>query len=152
MTSPNRLCVKVDIDCSLAVQQCGVARICRFRQPAESSSPQISKKRFRIHTHGRWWIRSGQIHIGQQFVLDGLVSRTYHSGCHRFVNYTHLVYKFGLLALNYKYTIYTAKTKQTVKLDASTVEIEERGVKLRLTVVDTPGFGDAIDNSDRCVY
>ncbi|KAG4070619.1 hypothetical protein HA402_013539 [Bradysia odoriphaga] len=38
--------------------------------------------------------------------------------------------------------------KQTVKLDASTVEIEERGVKLRLTVVDTPGYGDAIDNSD----
>ncbi|XP_067614321.1 septin-1-like [Eurosta solidaginis] len=36
----------------------------------------------------------------------------------------------------------------TVKLEASTVEIEERGVKLRLTVVDTPGFGDAIDNSD----
>lgn len=44
---------------------------------------------------------------------------------------------------------FLAKTKQTVKLDASTVEIEERGVKLRLTVVDTPGFGDAIDNSDR---
>ncbi|KAH9631177.1 hypothetical protein HF086_006755 [Spodoptera exigua] len=36
----------------------------------------------------------------------------------------------------------------TVKLDASTVEIEERGVKLRLTVVDTPGYGDAIDNTD----
>ncbi len=42
----------------------------------------------------------------------------------------------------------TENQKQTVKLDASTVEIEERGVKLRLTVVDTPGFGDAIDNSD----
>ncbi|XP_034237136.1 septin-1 [Thrips palmi] len=40
------------------------------------------------------------------------------------------------------------KATQTVKLDASTVEIEERGVKLRLTVVDTPGFGDAIDNTD----
>ncbi|XP_033223312.1 septin-1 isoform X1 [Belonocnema kinseyi] len=40
------------------------------------------------------------------------------------------------------------KTNQTVKLDASTVEIEERGVKLRLTVVDTPGYGDAIDNTD----
>lgn len=38
--------------------------------------------------------------------------------------------------------------KQTLKLDASTVEIEERGVKLRLTVVDTPGYGDAIDNSN----
>lgn len=45
--------------------------------------------------------------------------------------------------------LFLEKTKQTVKLDASTVEIEERGVKLRLTVVDTPGFGDAIDNSDR---
>ncbi|XP_016842102.1 septin-1 isoform X2 [Nasonia vitripennis] len=40
------------------------------------------------------------------------------------------------------------KTNQVVKLDASTVEIEERGVKLRLTVVDTPGYGDAIDNTD----
>lgn len=49
----------------------------------------------------------------------------------------------------YLFFIELAKTKQTVKLDASTVEIEERGVKLRLTVVDTPGFGDAIDNSDR---
>lgn len=39
-------------------------------------------------------------------------------------------------------------TKKTVQLDASTVEIEERGVKLRLTVVDTPGFGDAINNTD----
>lgn len=42
----------------------------------------------------------------------------------------------------------TEKATQTVKLDASTVEIEERGVKLRLTVVDTPGYGDAIDNTD----
>lgn len=40
------------------------------------------------------------------------------------------------------------KIKQTVTLDASTVEIEERGVKLRLTVVDTPGYGDAIDNTN----
>ena len=38
-------------------------------------------------------------------------------------------------------------SKKTMQLDASTVEIEERGVKLRLTVVDTPGFGDSIDNS-----
>ena len=40
------------------------------------------------------------------------------------------------------------KIQQTVKIDASTVEIEERGVKLRLTVVDTPGYGDAINCSD----
>jgi len=41
------------------------------------------------------------------------------------------------------------KIEQTVKLEESSVEIEERGVRLRLTVVDTPGYGDAIDN-DGC--
>ncbi|GAB1602254.1 septin-2-like [Argonauta hians] len=40
------------------------------------------------------------------------------------------------------------KISQTVKIDASTVEIEERGVKLRLTVVDTPGFGDSLNSGD----
>lgn len=45
-------------------------------------------------------------------------------------------------------SVFPEKQKQTVKLEANTVEIEERGVKLRLTVVDTPGFGDAIDNSN----
>ncbi|XP_071848396.1 septin-2B-like isoform X2 [Apostichopus japonicus] len=40
------------------------------------------------------------------------------------------------------------KLDKTVSIDASTVEIEERGVKLRLTVVDTPGYGDAINNND----
>jgi len=39
------------------------------------------------------------------------------------------------------------KVNRTVKIEASSVEIEERGVKLRLTVVDTPGFGDAINAS-----
>lgn len=43
----------------------------------------------------------------------------------------------------------TEKVDKTVKIEASTVEIEERGVKLRLTVVDTPGFADAINNDDR---
>jgi len=36
-------------------------------------------------------------------------------------------------------------------MEASTVEIEERGVRLRLTVVDTPGYGDAIDNT-KCYH
>ena len=44
-------------------------------------------------------------------------------------------------------TIHNAeRIKQTVSIDATTVDIEEKGVKLRLTVVDTPGFGDAVDN------
>lgn len=41
---------------------------------------------------------------------------------------------------------YIERIKQTVSIDATTVDIEEKGVKLRLTVVDTPGFGDAVDN------
>ena len=37
---------------------------------------------------------------------------------------------------------------QTVTIETNTVEIEEKGIKLRLTVVDTPGFADAVDNTD----
>ena len=44
--------------------------------------------------------------------------------------------------------LFADRVERTVKIEASTVEIEERGVKLRLTVVDTPGFADAIDNSE----
>lgn len=29
------------------------------------------------------------------------------------------------------------------------IDIEENGVRLRLTVVDTPGFGDFVNNDDR---
>lgn len=35
--------------------------------------------------------------------------------------------------------------------DAST-ELEEDGVRIALTVVDTPGFGDNIDNEFACVF
>ncbi|XP_003388905.1 PREDICTED: septin-1-like [Amphimedon queenslandica] len=40
------------------------------------------------------------------------------------------------------------RIKPTPSIDATTVDIEEKGVKLRLTVVDTPGFGDAVDNRE----
>lgn len=46
----------------------------------------------------------------------------------------------------------TEKIERTVQIEASTVEIEERGVKLRLTVVDTPGYGDAINSQDWCQH
>ena len=44
---------------------------------------------------------------------------------------------------------FSERLQKTVNIDASSVEIEERGVKLRLTVVDTPGFADALNNDDR---
>uniref|UniRef100_A0A8C0SF06 Septin 12 n=3 Tax=Canis lupus TaxID=9612 RepID=A0A8C0SF06_CANLF len=41
-------------------------------------------------------------------------------------------------------------TPQTLKLHSVTHIIEEKGVKLKLTVTDTPGFGDQINN-DKCL-
>uniref|UniRef100_A0A3Q3VRM9 Septin n=1 Tax=Mola mola TaxID=94237 RepID=A0A3Q3VRM9_MOLML len=40
------------------------------------------------------------------------------------------------------------RISQTVEITKHTVDIEEKGVKLRLNIVDTPGFGDAINNSE----
>ncbi|XP_072354219.1 septin 5a isoform X1 [Scyliorhinus torazame] len=38
------------------------------------------------------------------------------------------------------------RINQTVEIIKHTVDIEEKGVKLKLTIVDTPGFGDAVNN------
>lgn len=53
-----------------------------------------------------------------------------------------------LLIFPIKFVSFLEKIERTVQIEASTVEIEERGVKLRLTVVDTPGYGDAINCRD----
>uniref|UniRef100_A0A4W4DY17 Septin n=1 Tax=Electrophorus electricus TaxID=8005 RepID=A0A4W4DY17_ELEEL len=42
------------------------------------------------------------------------------------------------------------RISQTVEITKHTVDIEEKGVKLKLTIVDTPGFGDAINNTEWC--
>ncbi|XP_074643655.1 septin-2B-like isoform X1 [Tubulanus polymorphus] len=54
----------------------------------------------------------------------------------------------GYLQSNDQDSSLVQKINKTVEIDASSVEIEERGVKLRLTVVDTPGFGDGINNDE----
>lgn len=40
------------------------------------------------------------------------------------------------------------RVKKTVQVETSKVLLKENGVNLTLTVVDTPGFGDAVDNSN----
>ncbi|XP_054717140.1 septin-7-like isoform X3 [Uloborus diversus] len=40
------------------------------------------------------------------------------------------------------------RPKKTIQVDATKVLLKENGVNLQLTVVDTPGFGDAVDNSE----
>jgi len=41
------------------------------------------------------------------------------------------------------------RIKKTLKVEKTHVRLEENGVELRLTVVDTPGFGDSVNN-DKC--
>jgi len=36
-----------------------------------------------------------------------------------------------------------------VNIEKKQLEIEERGVKLRLTIVDTPGFNEAVNGEER---
>ncbi|KAM8845216.1 uncharacterized protein AB9W97_000469 [Spinachia spinachia] len=43
---------------------------------------------------------------------------------------------------------YEEKISKTVKLHSVSHVIEEKGVKMRLTVIDTPGFGDHINNEN----
>ncbi|CAL8106879.1 unnamed protein product [Calicophoron daubneyi] len=40
------------------------------------------------------------------------------------------------------------RIKRTTQIEKRQIELDERGVKLRLTVVDTPGFNDAVNCSD----
>eukprot|EP00064_Thunnus_orientalis_P013059 superscaffoldBa00002080_g13096 len=40
------------------------------------------------------------------------------------------------------------RINQTIDIIKHSISIEEKGIKLRLTIIDTPGFGDAIDNTE----
>lgn len=42
----------------------------------------------------------------------------------------------------------TKDPEKTIEIKSISSEIEENGVKLKLTVVDTPGFGDFVNNDD----
>ncbi|KAH9947143.1 septin AspB [Amylocystis lapponica] len=42
----------------------------------------------------------------------------------------------------------SAERPQTVAIESISADIEESGVRLRLTVVDTPGFGDFVNNDE----
>ncbi len=57
--------------------------------------------------------------------------------------------RFSLLYNNLIITAVLAeRITQTVEITKHTVDIEEKGVKLKLTIVDTPGFGDAVNNTE----
>lgn len=41
------------------------------------------------------------------------------------------------------------KIDKTVSIEAKNLDIEEGGVKLRVTIIDTPGFFDSLNGEDR---
>ena len=51
--------------------------------------------------------------------------------------------------MNVNYLLLLEKIAKTVEIDIKKLEIEEEGIRLRLTVVDTPGFNDAINSTER---
>ncbi|KAJ8257155.1 hypothetical protein COCON_G00193070 [Conger conger] len=61
-----------------------------------------------------------------------------------------LVHSLFLTDLYIDRKLLTAEERitQTVEITKHTVDIEEKGVKLKLTIVDTPGFGDAVNNTE----
>lgn len=40
------------------------------------------------------------------------------------------------------------RISKTVQIEKKYMEIEEKGVKLRLTIVDTPGFNDSVNSNE----
>jgi septin family protein len=51
----------------------------------------------------------------------------------------------------YKDRVFTPveeRCQKTTKIEKKTLDIEEKGVRLRLNIVDTPGFGDGTSAED----
>ena len=61
-----------------------------------------------------------------------------------------LLFSLTPLAVKHVFPLsFAERIKKTVEIKQSSVDIEEKGVRLRLTVVDTPGFGDAVNSEKR---
>ena len=45
--------------------------------------------------------------------------------------------------------LFLDRITSSTKIEAQNLDIEEAGVKLRLTIIDTPGFCDSLNGEDR---
>ena len=55
---------------------------------------------------------------------------------------------YGIVDVHCCHAVLTeVAASKTVRIEKRFVEIEDHGIKLRLTIVDTPGFGDMVDAS-----
>ena len=44
---------------------------------------------------------------------------------------------------------FAERITKTVQIEKKNMEIEEKGIRLRLTIVDTPGFNEALKGDER---
>lgn len=63
--------------------------------------------------------------------------------------YLHFCCSFAYRLIRKTFCVCTERINKTVRITKKSVEIVENGVKLWLNIVDTPGFGDALDNTNR---
>lgn len=63
--------------------------------------------------------------------------------------YTHCYQSVCVDLVNMPTYVPAERIGQTVSITKHTISIEEKGIKLRLTIMDTPGFGDAVNNTER---
>ena len=91
----------------------------------------------------------GESGLGKSTLINSLFQTDLYSNKKNTGNIINYVSNDSLLSLSQQNTIHFSDfVKKTVSIETSQVEIEERGVKLRLTIVDTPGFGDSVNSAD----
>ena len=101
---------------------------------------QDGEERLRVHVDGGGRVRPGQVdhdqlalpHRALQEPHPASSTGDHHTRCR---------------SLN-QMLVKQERLVKTTEIEKTTLDIEEAGVKLRLTIVDTPGYGDGLEGAD----
>jgi len=124
-----------------------ISKLVRSRQESETNSVVKEQPKIReISSNVGFVSLPDQVHrraVKKGFEFNLLVVGQSGLGKSTFIN---TLFQTELYGQDFPSTIH--RKKKTLSIDSSTVFLKEKGVQLRLTIVDTPGFGDAVDNSN----
>lgn len=123
----------------LCLARQGLYRLC---YASGTSTPEIGKERIRVYTDGSRRDWPWQINPNKQPLSRGSVQGSSDSGCFRFVDLHDIHFLFNFLKELKRYNqvvLVSERVEKTTTIEKKTMDIEERGVRLRLTIVDTPG-------------